>query len=1738
MQNTKYLFLAYALFIAILSTEMPWNAAHAEQAPSPADEETRWASQFGFPGPGVNGTVFASAMDQKGNLYVGGHFTRAGNAAAVNFAKWDGTNWSGLGYDGGTVYSLAIDSKGNIYVGADDSTRPWPEANPISKWDGVRWSSLGAKGKITYALAIDSADNLYASMYEHAYNLNPYTRTWCLGKWDGSHWSTLVDRVFMHTLIIDKKGNLYAGGDLSSIFDGSERINLARWDGAAWFPVDSGFGLPNHYRGYIRNLAEDNDGNILVGGYFHTDSNDKETYFLSRWNGTSWVSMFTGDDTPYSTSISALSIDRSGNLYFGINSSTDKQGYYAAKHLSIGDVMASRILRWDGSDLWTLHPGYKSGAVYSLMSDAAGNLYAGGSITEGICRWEGTSRRSLGRANANFYGTNGSVYALTRDRNNHLYAGGDFTRAGDVTAGGIAHWNGTNWSPLGSGVDGIIYALATDFRGEVYAGGLFSQSGGHPTNNIAKWNGTGWSDLGEGINGIVYALAADRSGNLYVGGHFTRAGGYPANSVAKWDGKHWSTLGADMRDGYIRALVVDSAGNLYAGGTFQKTGEDPANYIARWNGQEWSNLKFPGDSSADVRALAIDERGNLWAARSWTCGFLSYWNGAEWTSSYPWNYSYDGSYSCGIVNALAFDGSGNLYMGGYFGSDYLGSDPTWEEQGHGGIIKYNRRIDGGPESGFPALGSGIQRPVYALSMGAEDLFIGGGFPESGGKSSSNLARWVTGNTRLAMDACAGIRSDTVFLNTTLESTASVSDLQFDLVFDPAVLTFREAYAGPQAGAAGKSIAAVKVSSERMRVTIGSNNDKALMSNGIVARFEFTVAADAPLTNASVRIEKAAGFPPQGAGYGYPPVGDAQYDIPIVNPPAVAYLQPSSGPAGSLLVLKTADYEFCSTASIRVVFSGTTGYRTSVVPLEILKNRITVTVPSDARGTLRVSLQDAESPEANSLTFTVTADRPFPEFPAEVQAFTPLGSDAASSGVAVDPGSDLGFLADGANHRILAVDLIAGSKRSEYTLSGGAPTRLAFHSATRQLVTTLPDVDGLGVLYVSPDGTMRNPSLIPVGDSPFGVDILPSANRAVVANRGSGDVSIVDLDRKIVLTTVKTGRQPTEVTVDQVRHRAFVIHTAGYSLWEIDLTTFQAANRIANLGSRPYDLDFHEESGTLLVGLENGLLLFRPDSGQTTMLLAGESVHSLTIDPVRGWAVVANNTTGRMTTIDLNVVFSDAARAVIGAVPTSGLQIQDMALHSQTNRGLVTARKSGSGISTEEAGSAGFAVWTMPSSMNFPRLLPNPTEDVLALAVANPGRDVSVLQLTATEAAGQRVSGLGSRNPATVSLPAGTQMARYESDETLFGSALHSTGEHWHKLVSPNPDLKAFFLTADPEFRDSLVGAEETGHRLLEAVLPAIRPGASHLIGLVNPAAATAAVTLRLIDDSGAILQTVTGTIPPHGSMHKRIEELFPAGPPPGGSGGYVRVSASTGVRAYQLLIPEGKTDAAGFNAQSALTGSSQLDFAYFAAGTEAGTGAVYETRAGMVNLTAGVQTVALTIRNEKGLSLAPSRTIEIPAHGRIEVDLLSLFQLSPAQLTQGWLQVQGTGLLAGYLTYGTEKALAAVVSMTEPRTQLTFSHVAEVGTGFFTGLALLNTDKESTSVVVSVYRADGLLVAASDPLAIAPNGQRVALLHQLVGPAIKGQSGGYVVVRSTRPIRGIEIFGTDSLSALANVPAQ
>ena len=147
-------------------------------------------------------------------------------------------------------------------------------------------------------------------------------------------------------------------------------------------------------------------------------------------------------------------------------------------------------------------------------------------------------------------GATGRVRAAVVDGTGNLYIGGDFTLAGDVIANGIAKWNGTNWSALGSGISAGVhsYVAALAVSGtNVYAGGWFHIAGGiAAATNLAQWDGSSWSPLGSGVGGVVAALRVSGS-DLYAGGFFTTAGGIAANHVAKWDGSNWSALGSGMR---------------------------------------------------------------------------------------------------------------------------------------------------------------------------------------------------------------------------------------------------------------------------------------------------------------------------------------------------------------------------------------------------------------------------------------------------------------------------------------------------------------------------------------------------------------------------------------------------------------------------------------------------------------------------------------------------------------------------------------------------------------------------------------------------------------------------------------------------------------------------------------------------------------------------------------------------------------------------------------------------------------------------------------------------------------------------------------------------------------------------------------------------------------------------------------------------------------------------------------
>ena len=217
--------------------------------------------------------------------------------------------------------------------------------------------------------------------------------------------------------------------------------------------------------------------------------------------------------------------------------------------------------------------------------------------------------------------------------NGYLVNTGYFNLAGGNSASCIAKWDGSSWSPLGSGLNHEALGLIS-YRGELYATGFFDTAGGIAANYIAKWNGSQWQNLGEGFNNIGNTMLVFND-NLVIGGWFTSAGNEIASSIVMWNGWTWTRMEEGM-SGPVYALC-EYNGELYAGGEFTFAGSQTCNGIARWDGLKW-NPVGAGIAGGDKAIYTLEVfNGELYAGGAFIkmdnvfCYNIAKYNGTSWS---------------------------------------------------------------------------------------------------------------------------------------------------------------------------------------------------------------------------------------------------------------------------------------------------------------------------------------------------------------------------------------------------------------------------------------------------------------------------------------------------------------------------------------------------------------------------------------------------------------------------------------------------------------------------------------------------------------------------------------------------------------------------------------------------------------------------------------------------------------------------------------------------------------------------------------------------------------------------------------------------------------------------------------------------------------------------------------------------------------------------------------------------
>jgi len=369
--------------------------------------------------------------------------------------------WDSDGAGAGPAVLLA----GGIFTGAGTT----PTSN-IAIWNGTAWSGLGGGVSGT-----DSTVYAFATFDDDGSGPNP--------------------------------PSLFVGGRFT--LAGTTAVhNLARWDGSAWQDVGGGTNAII----YAMTVFDDdgpgpNMPALYIGGEFTLVGGSVSAARVASWNGTSWSPLAggIGGSVPF---VSAFAVfDEDGDA-------PDPPRLFVAGDYDLADsITVNNIARWDGAT-WSPLLNGTSGFIDDLA----------------VFDPDGTGPEPAA-----------------------LYAVGAYSFAGGVQVSGIGRWNGAFWSSVGGGLNAPAYALEVfdeDGAGPglpaLFAAGSFSLAGGNSASHVARWDGTTWSPLGSGISApvVLDLVTFDRDGSgagtapatLICAGVFSSAGGIPASRIAQWRG--------------------------------------------------------------------------------------------------------------------------------------------------------------------------------------------------------------------------------------------------------------------------------------------------------------------------------------------------------------------------------------------------------------------------------------------------------------------------------------------------------------------------------------------------------------------------------------------------------------------------------------------------------------------------------------------------------------------------------------------------------------------------------------------------------------------------------------------------------------------------------------------------------------------------------------------------------------------------------------------------------------------------------------------------------------------------------------------------------------------------------------------------------------------------------------------------------------------------------------------------
>ncbi len=246
--------------------------------------------------------------------------------------------------------------------------------------------------------------------------------------------------------------------------------------------------------------------------------------------------------------------------------------------------------------------------------------------------------------------------------------------------------------------------------------------------------------------------------------------------------------------------------------------------------------------------------------------------------------------------------------------------------------------------------------------------------------------------------------------------------------------------------------------------------------------------------------------------------------------------------------------------------------------------------------------------------------------------------------------------------------------------------------------------------------------LPTNSGPMASDVDPDANIAVVTNRNSNSISIIDLSTNSVKTTITVGSTPTSVAINPKTRQAVVTNFGSDDISIVDLETEQVVDTI-QVGNSPRDVAIDTDNNVAIVANlnDNSVSMISLDTGGdllTTPITVGSFPISVGYNGVNHTALVANYQDGTISVIDLT------KRIKVGDILV-GTNPVDIAVSSDLNRAVVANYGSdsvsviqltdNSVVGTISAGSRPLGVAINPKTQ-------------LAAALSNGDRTISLIYL--------------------------------------------------------------------------------------------------------------------------------------------------------------------------------------------------------------------------------------------------------------------------------------------------------------------------------------------------------------------------------------------------------------------------